>query len=82
MKSSGLVGTELGLASESTAGYEPFELEERGKPPRQLSRAPRRFLLARSHAEALIIYKLGFDQNYHTLALILPIKIVLCSKFH
>ena len=34
------------------------------------------------HVETLIIYKLGFNQNYYTFALILLIKIVLCSKFH
>ena len=27
------------------------------------------------------LYKLGFNQNYYTFALILPIKIVLCSNF-
>ena len=32
--------------------------------------------------ETLIICKLGFNQNYHTSALILLIKIVLCSEFH
>jgi len=29
-----------------------------------------------------IIYKLGFNQNYYTFALILLIKIILCSEFH
>jgi len=33
------------------------------------------------HVETLIIHKLGFNQNYYTFALILLIKIVLCSKF-
>jgi len=35
-----------------------------------------------SHVETLVIYKLGFDPNYYTFALILLIKIVMCSKFH
>ena len=34
------------------------------------------------HVETLIIYKLGFNHNYHTFALILLITIVMCSKFH
>jgi len=34
------------------------------------------------HVETLIIYKLGFKQNYYTFALILLIKIVLCSEFY
>ena len=34
----------------------------------------------RSHTQTPIIYKPGFNQNYHTLTLILPTKIVLCSK--
>jgi len=34
------------------------------------------------HVEALLIYKLGFNQNNYTFALISPIKVVLCSKFH
>ena len=34
-----------------------------------------------SHMQTLIIYKLGFNQNYYTFTLILLIKIVLCSKF-
>ena len=29
----------------------------------------------------LIIYKLGFNQNYYTFTLILLLKIILCSKF-
>jgi len=33
------------------------------------------------HVETLIIYKLGFNQNYYTFALILLTKIVMCSKF-
>ena len=33
------------------------------------------------HVETLIIYNLGFNQNYYTFVLILLIKIVLCSKF-
>ena len=33
------------------------------------------------HLETLIIYKLGSDQNCYTLALILLMHIVLCSKF-
>ena len=32
--------------------------------------------------ETFVIYKLGFNQNYYTFALILLTKIVLCSKFH
>ena len=32
--------------------------------------------------ETLIIYKLGFNQNYQTSVLILLINIALCSKFH
>ena len=35
-----------------------------------------------SDVETLIIYKLSFNQNHYTFALILLIKIVLCSKFH
>ena len=35
----------------------------------------------RSHVETLIIYKLGFSQNYYTFAFILLTQIVLCSKF-
>ena len=31
------------------------------------------------HLQTLIIYKLGFNQNYYTFSLRLPIKIVLCS---
>ena len=34
------------------------------------------------HEETLVIYKLGFNQNYCTFALILLIKIDTCSKFH
>jgi len=34
-----------------------------------------------SHMQTLIFYQLGFNQNYYTFALILLIKIVLCSKF-
>jgi len=34
----------------------------------------------RFHVETLIIYKLDFNQNYYTFALILLIKIVLRSK--
>ena len=34
------------------------------------------------HLETLIIYKLGFNQNYYTFAFILLITIVLCSQFH
>ena len=33
------------------------------------------------YLQALMIHKLGFNQNYNTLTLILLIKIVLCSKF-
>ena len=33
-----------------------------------------------SHMQTLIIYKLGFNQNYYTLTLILLMKIVLRSK--
>jgi len=33
-----------------------------------------------SHVETLIIYKLGFVQNYYTFALILLIKIVMCKN--
>ena len=33
------------------------------------------------HMQTLIIYKLGFKQNYYTFTLILLIKIVLCSEF-
>ena len=29
----------------------------------------------------IMIYKLGFNQNYYTFTLILLIKIVVCSKF-
>jgi len=36
---------------------------------------------ARFHMQTLVIYKLGFNQNYYTFTLILLIKIVLCSKF-
>ena len=31
--------------------------------------------------QTLIIYKLGFNQNYYTFTLILLIQIVMCSKF-
>ena len=34
-----------------------------------------------SHMQTLIIYKLGFNQNYYTFTLMLLIKIVLCIKF-
>ena len=34
------------------------------------------------HMQKLAINDLGFDQNYHTFAVILLMKIVLCSKFH
>ena len=34
----------------------------------------------RTHLQALIIYKLGFNQNYHTFTLVLLMKIDLCSK--
>jgi len=44
----------------------------------QFSRRVERY----SHMQILIIYKLGFNQNYYTFAWILLIKIVLCSKFH
>ena len=33
------------------------------------------------HVQTLIIYKLGFNQNYHTFDLKLLIQIVLCTKF-
>jgi hypothetical protein len=32
------------------------------------------------HMQTLIIYKLGFNQNYYTISLTLLIKIVMCSK--
>jgi len=35
----------------------------------------------RSHMQILMIYKVGFDRNYYTLAFILLIRIVLCAKF-
>ena len=35
----------------------------------------------RLHMQTLVIYKLGFNQNYYTFTSILLIKIVLCSKF-
>ena len=35
-----------------------------------------------SHVEALIIHKLGVNQNFYTFASILLIKMVLCSKFY
>ena len=35
-----------------------------------------------SHMETLVIYRLGLNQDHCTLALILLIQIVLCSKFH
>ena len=31
--------------------------------------------------KTVIIYKLGFNANYYSFTLILPIKIVMCSKF-
>ena len=34
-----------------------------------------------SHLQTLVIYKLGFSQDYYIFTLILLIKIVLCSKF-
>jgi len=34
------------------------------------------------HMETLVVCTLRFNQNYHTFALILQIKIVLCSEFH
>ena len=34
------------------------------------------------HMQTLIIYKLGFNENYYTFAVILHVKIVTCSKFH
>ena len=37
--------------------------------------------IVKTHVETLMIYKLGFNQNYYTFTLILLIKIVLCSKF-
>ena len=43
-----------------------------------VSRAPR----CGSHVKTLVMYKVGFNQNYYTFALILLAKIVLCSKFH
>jgi len=33
------------------------------------------------HLQTLINHKLGFNRNHHPFILILPIKIVLCSKF-
>ena len=33
------------------------------------------------HLQTLIIYKLGFNQNYFTFTQMLLIKIVLCSRF-
>ena len=33
------------------------------------------------HLQTPIIYRLGFDQNYYKLTLILLVKIVLCGKF-
>ena len=35
-----------------------------------------------SHLRPLIIYKLGFNQDYCTFALILQVQIVLCSEFN
>ena len=32
--------------------------------------------------QTLMIYKLGFNQNYHMFDSMLLLKIVLCSKFH
>ena len=32
------------------------------------------------HMQKLVIYKLGFIQNYYTCGLILQVKIVLCNK--
>ena len=34
------------------------------------------------HMQTLIIHELGFNSNYYTFALILLIKIVMCSKSH
>ena len=36
----------------------------------------------KSHVETLVIYKLGFNQNYYTFASILLRKIALCRKYH
>ena len=33
------------------------------------------------HMQTLVIYKVGFIQNYYTFGLILLRKIVLCNKF-
>jgi len=33
------------------------------------------------HVETLMVYKLGFNQNYFTFSLILLIKLVLCGNF-
>ena len=35
----------------------------------------------RFHVRTLVIYKLGFDQNYYTFTLVLLIKIVMRSTF-
>ena len=34
------------------------------------------------HMQTLLIYKLGFNQNYYTSTLMSLIRIVMCSKFH
>ena len=35
-----------------------------------------------SHIETFTIHKLNFNQNYYTCALMLLVKIVLCSQSH
>ena len=35
----------------------------------------------RSHMPTLMIYELGFNQDYYTFTLISLVKIILCSKF-
>ena len=38
--------------------------------------------MAQSHVETLLIYKLGFNQDYYTFVETLLVKNILCSKIH
>ena len=64
-----------GSAAGEEDGAEDEDLLERRVDDESSEVPPPRF-----HLQTLMIYKLGFNQNYHTLTLILLIKIFVCGK--
>ena len=63
-------------------GYAPPPLNQKCDISSPQSHEPGWLGFRRFHVGTLAIYQLGLSQNCYTFALILLIKIVLCSKFH